>query len=89
MELCDTPPLTSSEGLSSSIHVVVASLGGPNLDGDPEDLTWIPENLSKPLFLYDRTNSDSPYYIDTNKGNECLTYMKHIIDHYDHLPRSI
>jgi hypothetical protein len=88
LEVCDeTLRSDSSDASIPTIDVVVASLGGPNIDGDPEDLTWIPQNLLKPLYLYDRTNTASPFYIDTMKGNECLTYMKYILDHYDKLPR--
>jgi hypothetical protein len=88
LDVCDEMSTSDSMELSlPTVDVVVASLGGPNIDGDPEDLTWIPPNLLKPLYLYDRTNNASPFYINTTKGNECLTYMRYILDHYDHLPR--
>lgn len=89
LDVCDDIPTSDpTDSLSyPTVDVVVASLGAPNLDGDPEDLTWIPSNLLKPLFLFDRTNTSSPFYINTTKGNECLTYTRYIIDHYHQLPR--
>lgn len=91
IEVCDDILSSTTSTISSNelnlIDVVVASLGGPNIDGDLEDLSWIPSELDKTLYLYDRTNENSPYYINTTRGNECLTYMRYILDHYDNLPR--
>jgi hypothetical protein len=73
--------------LTNTVSLVVASMGRPNLDDEPEDLTWLAFGSGKSLYLYDRTNHSSPYYINTDHGRECLTYMKYITDFYENLPR--
>lgn len=79
---------------TSAISVVVSSLGRPNVDGEDEDLAWIPtdyfdEYAYKSLYLYQRTNSSKDYYINTLNGNECLAYTKYIIDNYNCLPEYV
>jgi hypothetical protein len=36
--------------------------------------------------IYDKNNSENPYNIPVNKGNEASVYLKYIIDHYNNLP---
>lgn len=80
-----------SQEVAYTISTVVSSLGRPNVDGDEEDFSWIvrdsiSSNAHKNLLIYQRTDPAGPNYIDTNNGNECLTYVKYIIDHYHSLP---
>lgn len=72
--------------IEESISLVIASLGRP-FDGEPEDLSWMSSSYEKDIFLYDRTNRSSAYFINTDNGRECLSYIKYIIDNYDTLPR--
>ena len=76
-----------------TISVVIASLGGPNADGEDEDLSWLSGDgdarsisTEKTVHLYQRMDPYADYFIDTLNGNECLTYTKYIIDHFDTLP---
>jgi len=71
------------------IALVVATLGRKNADGEEEDLSWL--NVSrvratKEVYVYQRTHSNKPHFINTMNGNECLTYVKYIKDHYYSLP---
>ncbi len=38
------------------------------------------------VLVYDKENSNNPYNVCINKGNEASVYLKYIIDHYDILP---
>jgi len=83
--------------IAQPISLVVASLGGPNIDGDPEDLSWIPDASPSEVFhqnfknisIYQRLHASEDNYIDTINGNECLTYVQYIIEHYDSLPSAV
>ncbi len=37
------------------------------------------------VLVYDKENSENPYNVPVNKGNEASVYLKHIIDFYDNL----
>ena len=41
------------------------------------------------VLVYDHGNSNNPYNIPKNVGNEATVYLKYIIDHYDNLPEYI
>jgi hypothetical protein len=60
-------------------HLVVASF--------KEDLSWIRNTTFSPkdIYVYQRKKPKDPLYVP-NKGNECVPYVKHIIDHYFALP---
>jgi hypothetical protein len=38
------------------------------------------------IMVYDKCNSNNPYNVPLNKGNEASVYLKHIVDFYDELP---
>mmetsp|Transcript_15124 Transcript_15124/g.25220 ORF Transcript_15124/g.25220 Transcript_15124/m.25220 type:complete len:244 (+) Transcript_15124:33-764(+) len=38
------------------------------------------------IFLYQKVNPDQPNYFEYNRGAECGTYLKYIVDHYDNFP---
>ena len=43
-------------------------------------------NIVSKVLVYDKENTDNPYNVPVNKGNEASVYLKYIIDHYDTLP---
>lgn len=42
-------------------------------------------NGVKNFYIYDKENSENPYNIPVNKGNEASVFLKYIIDFYDNL----
>lgn len=42
-------------------------------------------NGAKSVYVYDKENSENPYNIPVNKGNEASVFLKYIIDFYDNL----
>lgn len=80
------------------VAVVISALGGPDLDGEREDLSWIPRNLTKRVHiyhftreiskpLYQRTKRTKLHFVGNTAGSDCLSYLKFIIAHYDDLPK--
>lgn len=52
-----------------------------------EDIEWL-DNIDIEKIIYSKTNKNFKY-IDKNKGQEVICYLKYIIDHYDNLPEKI
>lgn len=44
------------------------------------------DNIHINCYVYDKLNSQNPFNIPVNKGNEASVYLKYIIDFYDDLP---
>lgn len=71
---------TSASAANFSVHLVVAHYN--------EDLSWLHSvtHISQnDTFVYQRHSPLKPRYLP-NKGNECLPYVRHIVDYYDTLP---
>jgi len=50
-----------------------------------KDVDFIYKIKDAKIIIYDKNNSQNPYNIPVNKGNEASVYLKYIIDHYDSL----
>ena len=62
----------------SDVHVIVAKY--------KENISWINEIPFK-TFIYDKSGETPSEYIPLpNIGREAETYIRHIIEHYEHLP---
>lgn len=58
-----------------TIHMIIAHYD--------KDVSWI-SNLTLPkgnIFIYQKRNPAGTLYLP-NRGNECLAYVRHIVDHY-------
>ncbi len=69
----------SASAANHTVHLVVANY--------KESMSWI-NKTSFPrerIFVYQKHSPDQPRHLP-NKGNECLAYVKHIVDHYQSLP---
>jgi hypothetical protein len=80
------------------VTVVISAIGGPDVDGEREDLSWIPRNLTKKVHiyhytreisksLYQRTKKTKLHFLGNTAGNDCLAYLKYIVSNYDDLPK--
>jgi hypothetical protein len=78
--------------------VVISAIGGPDIDGEREDISWIPRNLTKRVHiyhhtqgisksLYQRTKKTKLHFLGNVEGNDCLAYLKYIVSNYEDLPR--
>jgi hypothetical protein len=77
-----------------SISIVIASRGGKNNDDElEENFSWLPKafniNNVKKIYKYQRRDVKEPYYIATESGYECLTYIRYIVDNYNNLPDAV
>lgn len=84
----------------NDINIVISAIGGPDIDGDREDITWIQRNLTKKIYIYHSTKNIQKNLYQRNKyiklnylgninnnNNDCLSYLKYIYTHYNSLPR--
>ena len=62
------------------INIVIA-----RYQKDVSFVNKINNNKNTNIMIYDKENSENPYNIPVNKGNEASVYLKYIIDHYDTL----
>lgn len=57
----------------------------PRLEGD--NVTWLDTiTTNHEVTVYVANNSSAALHPPTNKGNEAMMYLTHLIDHYDSLP---
>jgi len=61
-----------------SYHLVVAKY--------KEDMRWTETIHSENLYIYDKSDNNTPYTHLANVGRESHTYIHHIVEHYDNLP---
>ena len=89
--VCAENARDSSMEVEKNVAVVVATLGGRDLDGEPEDLSWLGRGVKKVkrVYTYQRSHPKKKYYIATKNGNECLTYFTYIKDNYKSLPDAV
>jgi hypothetical protein len=96
--LASTLLALADEQQRTDISIVISAIGGPNVDGEREDLSWIPRNLTKQVHiyhstkaitkhLYQRTKKTKLHFLGNVDGNDCLAYLKFIISNYEDLPR--
>jgi hypothetical protein len=96
--LSSTLLVLANDHQRTDISLVIFAIGGPNVDGEREDLSWIPRNLTKQVHiyhstkgitknLYQRTKKTKLHFLGDVAGNDCLAYLKFIISNYKDLPR--
>lgn len=86
---------TLSEGDRERLQAVVETKRAPERmivvpKMQEDDISWLSVYLPQIRHtIYAVDNVNAPFHPPVNKGNEAMTYLSYIIDHYDLLPQKI